>query len=569
MMPQPRTDWESLKSYSRAKSATPVGWKLDGNEGVGPSDEWAQAAMEGAQVALSEYPRAASLEEKLAACYGRKASEVLVTAGADEGLDRLCRAYLEPGRNAVIPAPCFEMMPRYVALARGELRSPAWPLGASPVKSILEACDQKTGLVIIATPNNPTGSVLSLEEIVRLAEGLPQTLIVIDLAYVEYADSDPTTALREFANVVCLRTFSKAWGLASLRVGFVLGEADIIDVLKRAGGPFAVAGLSMALAGKRLQESEELQAQVRQVRVERNQLFEQGKRLGLRAWPSEANFVFFEGARVKWLHDSLAGFGIAARLFTSPNGASLRITCPGEPQGMKLLSRAIECALAPPAILFDLDGVLADVSRSYRRAIVETAAEYGVALSANAISRRKALGNANDDWELTRELLADNGVLIAREEVIGEFERRYQGQTGQPGLYEGERLLFTKERLVALASICPLGIVTGRPRKDMQRFLEQFDLGDVFRICVAREDAAQLKPSPAPIEVALGQLGVDSAWYLGDTPDDMQAARAAQCLPIGVIAAGEDRENSSSVLLKAGAGTVLDMASEIEEVLSC
>lgn len=229
--------------------------------------------------------------------------------------------------------------------------------------------------------------------------------------------------------------------------------------------------------------------------------------------------------------------------------------------------RAAAPSLTPEAILFDLDGVLADVSRSYREAIRATAATYGVELSAADIATRKAAGNANDDWVVTTELIAGAGRSVPLREVTERFEELYQGTERDSGLRELESLTVPVEWLASLAARLPLAIVTGRPRADAERFLNRFAIRQFFSAVVTREDGP-LKPNPAPVQLALSQLGIQRAWFLGDTPDDVVSALAAAVIPIGVVAPGEPDVNSArATLLRAGAARVLNSPMELEECL--
>jgi HAD superfamily hydrolase (TIGR01548 family) len=222
--------------------------------------------------------------------------------------------------------------------------------------------------------------------------------------------------------------------------------------------------------------------------------------------------------------------------------------------------------LSPQALLFDMDGVLADVSQSYRRAIVETAATWDVEISTSDISDAKAEGNATNDWELTRRLLEARGVAAGLDEVTRRFEGLYQGNEHEPGLRRFESLRIGREALDRLAGRIPLGVVTGRPRADAQRFLDEQNVADLFSTVVCMEDAAS-KPDPAPVQLALERLGVSTAWMVGDTPDDLDAARRAGVLPIGVPALGDDLESTTTVLEAAGAARVLGDPNEIEEIM--
>ena len=112
----------------------------------------------------------------------------------------------------------------------------------------------------------------------------------------------------------------------------------------------------------------------------------------------------------------------------------------------------------------------------------------------------------------------------------------------------------------------PLALVTGRPRRDAERFLERFGLADLFDVVVTREDAA-LKPDPAPVRLALERLGVERAWMVGDTPDDLVAARGAGVLPLGVVPPGADPSRTRTTLEAAGAARVLSRTEDLTALL--
>jgi HAD superfamily hydrolase (TIGR01548 family) len=242
----------------------------------------------------------------------------------------------------------------------------------------------------------------------------------------------------------------------------------------------------------------------------------------------------------------------------------VRVTVPGEGDDYDRLRHTLATALDPEAIIFDLDGVLADVSQSQIQAIIATAESFGVRISPSDIEAVKAEGNSNDDWVVTHRLCAANGVEVPIEAVVDRFERLYQGDGTTPGLKLAERALVDPETWARWSRRWPIGVVTGRPRPDADEFLERFGLAGSISALVTREDAP-LKPDPAPVTRVLDLLGVSRAWMLGDTPDDVAAARGAGVVPIGVIAPGDDPALARDRLRLAA--RILDDINELEGLL--
>lgn len=563
-----------VRAYRVERHPAPTDLKLDANEGPAPSDAVVAAMRAVDPERMRRYPSTRDLRSHIAARFGIAEGRVLVTAGGDDALDRAMKAMLEPGREIIVPMPTFVMIPLNATLAGGTLVRIDWPEPQSadettfPTDAVLASVTERTRLIAVVTPNNPTGCSATVEDIRRLSEGAPGALIVADLAYVEFADEDNTGALLEMENVLVVRTLSKAYGLAGLRVGYALGSERVIGWLEAAGGPYTVAGPSCAVALEAVRDEAGLARTVAQVRHERERLTAQLRGHGWRVLPSEANFILARSEKSVWLRDALAGLGIAVRDF--PGNANLadalRITCPANEADFARLTHAIDAALAPEAVLLDLDGVLADVSRSYRRAIVETAAVYGVEITAQDIARAKALGNANNDWILTQRLLAQRGIDRPLAEVTERFERIYQGTDDTPGLRMTETLIGDRAMVERLRARTRLAIVTGRPRFDAQRFLEEQGIADCFEQVIALEDGPS-KPDPAPVLCALERLGVQRAWMVGDTPDDMRSARSAGVVPIGIPAPNDTHEEAERTLFASGAARVLRSLDELLEVL--
>jgi HAD superfamily hydrolase (TIGR01548 family) len=192
-------------------------------------------------------------------------------------------------------------------------------------------------------------------------------------------------------------------------------------------------------------------------------------------------------------------------------------------------------------LLLDMDGVMAEVSGSYRAAIVATCHHYGAtSITYGTIADWKARGGCNNDWVLSLDLIKTdpNGAKdITLAEVTGTFEDFYQGTATTKGLWELETLIPTLETMQQLRKrTTGMAVVTGRPRADCSKFLKHFNLEAFFDACVCMEDGPA-KPNPFPVLRACELLGVTpstSVIMVGDTPDDIRAAVAAGCTGVGV-----------------------------------
>ncbi len=539
---------------------------LSMNEGEPPSRECLAVLDRIGPGILRKYADPAPLEAAYAGYIGTDPGNVLATTGGDDAIDRVFRAFLAPHQEMVFPTPTFEMIPACARMARGNLVPIEYEWGTLPHDDILARVNERTGVVAVLTPDNPTGRAFTTAELLRLADALPaEVVLLVDSAYAEFADQDHTAALLRVPNAVMIRTMSKSWGLAGLRVGFAVGSRERIDVLRGFGGPYALTGPSIAIALDRLQNGvEEMRGFVEYVRLRRERLALAIRGVGGVPQPSQTNFVFSSFADARWIQKGMAAQGVLVRYF--PHLPEyVRITVPRNDGEFRSVERALACLNRPDALLFDMDGVLADVSRSYREAIAQACASFGVRVSQADISAVKARGHANDDWALTRTMLAEAGVDASLDEVTRRFEEVYQGTDEAPGLRRHETLIPDRALLEELARSFRLGVVTGRPRSDAERFLGEQGVRGLFGAVVCREDGP-LKPDPAPVRIAMTHLGAHTAWMLGDTPDDVHAAVGAGVVPVGVVPpgvvppgrGGRAPEDVRAALTESGAARVVD-----------
>ncbi|MCS6877770.1 MAG: histidinol-phosphate transaminase [Geminicoccaceae bacterium] len=305
--PRPRPGILEITPYVGGKAETEAGGpavKLSANESaIGPSPK-AIEAYRAVAGSLHRYPDGACT--KLRAAIGRRFNldpeRIVCGAGSDELIALLVRAYAGPGDEVLHSAHGF-LMYRLAALAAGAhpVAAPERELKAD-VDALLARVSSRTRILFLANPNNPTGSYLSAEELARLRAGLPEdVLLVIDAAYAEFVSApDYASGLelaREHENVVTTRTFSKLFGLAALRVGWMYGSPRVVDVINRIRGPFNVSQPAQEAAIAALEDTEH------QARAKAHNdrwlpwLRERLLALGLRVYPSVGNFLLVEFPR--------------------------------------------------------------------------------------------------------------------------------------------------------------------------------------------------------------------------------------------------------------------------------
>ena len=299
--PLPRPGVLEIEAYVPGKSGAPgvaKVHKLSSNETpLGPSPHAIEAVRRAAGE-LESYPdgTAAALREAIAAKHGLDPARIVCGAGSDELLSLLTQAYVGPGDEGVFTTHGFLVYKIAILAAGGTPVVAAEKDLTADVDAILAKVTPNTRLVFLANPNNPTGTYLPLEEVRRLHAGLPPTvLLVIDAAYAEYVRRNDYAAGLELAasaeNVVMTRTFSKIYGLASLRLGWMTGPAHVIDAVNRIRGPFNVNGPAIAAGIAALADEAHAAAAVAHNERWLPWLTREIAAIGLTVTPSVGNFV--------------------------------------------------------------------------------------------------------------------------------------------------------------------------------------------------------------------------------------------------------------------------------------
>ena len=299
--PRPKAGILDISAYVGGKAkvdgfANPV--KLSSNENCLGCSEAARTAFLETAASLHLYPdgHCGLLRQEISADLNLDPHRLIFTAGSDEIFDLLAQAYLEPGDNAVQGQYGFLSYRIAVRAAQGEVRFAAEPNRCVDIDLILAEVDDRTRLVFIANPANPTGSWLKGDDIERLhAELPPEVILVLDGAYAEFCDDpdyrDGLDLARNAENIVVTKTFSKIHGLAALRVGWAFAPRAVVDALDRIRSPFNVNAPAQAAALAAYRDRDFVERSKAHASTWRPWLAQQLGGLGLEAGPSAANFV--------------------------------------------------------------------------------------------------------------------------------------------------------------------------------------------------------------------------------------------------------------------------------------
>jgi histidinol-phosphate aminotransferase len=311
------------------------------------------AAIAAAASAASQLERyAETAQDELGAAiaehFALNQQSIVCGNGSDDLLARIARAYLSPGDELVYSCNGYQKIPNYA------FANDAEPVAASDqeftvdVDAVLSQVNERTRIVMIANPDNPTGTYISGAEVRRLHAGLPSNvLLVLDSAYLEYVGADdyenPQKLVEEMDNILMTRTFSKIYGLAGARVGWLYAPPEIADVIRKIGTTFPISNTAFLAAMAALEDQQHTEYVFQQNQRIRDEYSQSFAALGLKVYPSQTNFLLVEfstnAESAMQAYEYLASQGIAARRFASPAfGNCVRFTLGLEIEMQKALT---------------------------------------------------------------------------------------------------------------------------------------------------------------------------------------------------------------------------------------
>jgi histidinol-phosphate aminotransferase len=292
---EPRELVKRMREYHPPLGARD-GLRLDFNENTFEcSPQVLKVLAEISASALTRYPERESVEGKLAQSLGLKPEQVLLTNGVDEAIHVLCQAFLDPGDELLIPAPTYTMYEVYGSAAAAALKMlPPEPGFAFPFAAMLEAIGPRTRLIAIANPNSPTGTTCTRDQILSVCARAPRAAVLVDEAYYHFFGETVLDLIGKVPNLIVARTFSKAYGLAGLRLGMLAAPVETQRWLRTVISPYSVNNLALACLPAALEDRAYLDWYVGEVKAARAEMAAAFVRMGLTQWPSGANFILVE-----------------------------------------------------------------------------------------------------------------------------------------------------------------------------------------------------------------------------------------------------------------------------------
>ncbi len=546
------------------KKPNPKKLKLDFNERADSQPQWLKKfQLDSAD--LWQYPDRSTLEAQIAKDMGLEPGSVMLCNGGDESIELLYKNCKLNHQSLLVPEPCFSQYTHNQMVWQNDtLFTPATDdlsIDTRALKTQMKA----NQWVILTRPNNPTGEYLDPSVLLDLIKTAQQkrAWVFLDEAYVEFANECDAIDYTAFDNLITLRTFSKAFGLAGARIGYIFGTPELLNFFRKIAMPFNVSRANLQLASAAWQARDEILGYCKTIEQNRETVKQLMLQNGLNPFPSKGNFLLFETnpQKKKMFGRVMAKMGIQIKTELGGLPDAIRLTIP---EDITPIMQALQLILQPEMLAFDMDGVLIDTSQSYDQCIIQTvAALTGQAIEQSEIESVRAQGGFNNDWVLAAELVKQQGVKVAYEDVIETFQKLYLGDDLNPGLVVKEQnLLLDPLKQQLFTSKSTTAIVTGRPRAEAEQGVKQLNINTDY--IISADDVKNQKPDPEGLICVMQKSQVKHAWFCGDTVDDMQAGTQAGCVCIGI---GATTDQAKDNLYQAGADVVLDNINQLETLL--
>lgn len=315
---QPREAVLSMAPYSPPTAGRAGKLRLDFNENtVGASPKVIAYLREHlTEDGLAVYPEYGEAKRELAAFFAVEPDDFILTNGTDEAIQVLINTYLDDGDEVLLLKPSYAMYRFYAELAGADIREISYRAEklTFPLEELLASITSDTRAILIANPNNPTGTGTSRDGVERILEKASHAAVLVDEAYFEFSGVTALPLLNDYPNLFVSRTFSKVYGMASMRLGCLFSQSGNVEFLHKAQSPYSVNTVATLAARAAIQDTAYIEKYVTEVLAARELLYVGLEKLGIRYYESKANFVLFEaGAKSIPLRDELRRRGVLVR----------------------------------------------------------------------------------------------------------------------------------------------------------------------------------------------------------------------------------------------------------------
>jgi len=340
---RPRPAVERMAPYHPPTGGRMDRLRLDFNENtLGCSETVTQFIAEHLiENQLAVYPEYGTAVEELAQFFKVDQNEFTLTNGTDEAIQVLVNTYVDDDDDVIILQPSYAMYRFYCEVAGAQIREIAYRAGTLqfPLQELLGAIRPSTRLILISNPNNPTGSGIDLDGIIRILKKAPHAAVLIDEAYYEFSGVTALGLIREYPNLFVSRTFSKVYGMAAMRVGCLFSKAENVAWLKKAQSPYSVNTLAVLAARAAIRDTAYISEYVGEVLAARELVYVGLEKLGINYIKSQGNFVLFDcGERSIEVRDALKAKNILVRDRSYEIPGAVRVTIGTREQMRKFLT---------------------------------------------------------------------------------------------------------------------------------------------------------------------------------------------------------------------------------------
>ena len=569
---KPKKTIENINSYNVPLfEPENCDFKLDSNENCfGPSKKVLEGLKTLSEKDILYYPFYGKTIEAFSKFYNIDKDNILLTNGADEAIATVFNTYLSCDNSVLTVTPTFSMPKIYTQIIGANyIEIPYAKKWEFPLDNFLNKLKTNDSIKVVhlTTPNNPTGEIICQNIIDEILKNATNKLIVIDETYANYCEKSYLNLIKTYNNIVVIKSMSKDFALAGLRLGVVFSNSYNISNLKKVISPYSVNSFAAKAAIYALKDSQHFYNIKNKINIIKNELFELFKAQGFIPYKSFANFILCDFSdKAQFIYQKLKNNNVLVKKFENDIlRNNIRITIPND-TGLKKIKQLIKIK---PTVVFDMDGVLIDVSNSYKTAIKQTFKHFvGAELNDEDIIKAKNTGKLNNDWDLTQYLISKAGFEINIDEIIQKFQSIYWDKG--KGVINNETLIISPNVLKELSEKYHIALFTGRPKIEANHSLKHFKIDQYFDFKITMDDVPYHKQKPDILGLTkiFKNMMTNKLYYLGDSVADIICAKKFNenynycCISIGI-----NTHNNKDILLDYGADEVLDNANEILEYL--